>query len=198
MRIAGILLAAGHSRRFSHGNKLLYPLQDGLPTALIAARNLVAALPHSLAVVRPETPELAECLSDAGLEVLACQPEQQEMADSLSAAIRHLVFSQTPPDAIVVALADMPFILPHTITTIAERLSANASIVAPIYQGMRGHPVGFNKRFYPALATLTGDEGARSVLRRHVEEMELLECDDPGILQDIDTWEQLQRYLPDE
>ena len=43
MRIAGILLAAGHSRRFSHGNKLLYPLQDGLPTALIAARNLVAA-----------------------------------------------------------------------------------------------------------------------------------------------------------
>lgn len=197
MRIAGILLAAGHSRRFSHGNKLLYPLKDGLPTALVAARNLVAALPHSLAVIRPETPELAERLSDAGLEVLICQPEQQEMADSLAAAVRHLVLSQTPPDAIVVALADMPFILPHTITAIAERLSTGAPIVAPIYLGMRGHPVGFNKRFYPALATLTGDEGARSVLRRHVEEMELLECDDPGILQDIDTWEQLQRYLPD-
>lgn len=197
MRITGILLAAGHSRRFTHGNKLLYPLQDGLPTALVAARNLITALPRSLAVVRPESPELAACLAEAGMEVLTCQPEQQEMADSLAAAVRHLVFHHTPPDAIVVALADMPFILPHTIATLVKSLATGAHIVAPIYQGLRGHPVGFSKRFYPALATLSGDEGARSVLRQHPEVMEMLDCDDPGILQDIDTWEQLQRYLPD-
>ena len=196
MRITGILLAAGHSRRFTHGNKLLYPLQDGLPTALVAARNLLTALPRSLAVVRPESPELAACLAEAGMEVLTCQPEQQEMADSLAAAVRHLVFHHTPPDAIVVALADMPFILPHTIATLVKSLATGAHIVAPIYQGLRGHPVGFSKRFYPALATLSGDEGARSVLRQHPEVMEMLDCDDPGILQDIDTWEQLQRYLP--
>lgn len=198
MNITGILLAAGHSRRFTPGNKLLYPLQDNQPAALIAAQHLVAALPHSLAVVRPETPALADCLSGAGLEVLACQPDQQEMADSLAAAVRHLVFQPHPPDAIVVALADMPFILPHTITMIVDQLSVHThNIVAPTYHGLRGHPVAFSKRFYAELATLTGDEGARSVLRRHAEDIVMLECDDPGILQDFDTWEELQRLLPD-
>ena len=46
-----ILLAAGRSSRFG-GNKLLHPLADGTPVALAAARNLVAALPGALAVVK--------------------------------------------------------------------------------------------------------------------------------------------------
>ncbi|MCB5190831.1 nucleotidyltransferase family protein [Methylobacillus arboreus] len=196
MNITGILLAAGHSRRFTHGNKLLYPLQAGQPTALVSARNLIAALPHCLAVVRPGASELATLMEKAGLEVLACQPHEQEMADSLAAAVRHVVFQHSPPDAIVIALADMPFILPETIAAVAQKLAEGANIVAPTYQGLRGHPVGFSKRFYAELATLTGDEGARSVLRRHVEDIQLMECDDPGILQDFDTWEELQRLLP--
>ncbi|MCB5185840.1 nucleotidyltransferase family protein [Methylobacillus gramineus] len=193
MNIQGILLAAGHSRRFSHGNKLLHPLQADQPTAVVSANNLVAALPHSLAVVRPEAPELAKLMSGAGLETLPCQAHQQQMADSLAAAVHHLSSQDSPPDAIVIALADMPFIRPATIASIALKLAAGAGIVVPTYQQQRGHPVGFNRRFYAELMALTGDEGARSVLRRHTGEVHFLECDDLGILQDIDTWEDLER-----
>ncbi|MDR5171995.1 nucleotidyltransferase family protein [Methylobacillus flagellatus] len=196
MNVTGILLAAGHSRRFTHGNKLLYPLQPGQPTAIVSAQHLLAALPHSLAVVRPETPDLATLLSGIGMEVLLCQPEQQEMADSLAAAVRHVLLRPAPPDAVVVALADMPFIRPETIAAVAGQLAAGAHIAAPAYQGVRGHPVGFGRHFFTELASLTGDEGARSVLRRHAKEIRLLECDDPGILKDFDTWEELQRLLP--
>ena len=197
MNITGILLAAGHSRRFKPGNKLLYPLRAGQATVLVAAGNLLAALPHSLGVVRPEAPEIAHMLRQAGLDILACQPEQQEMADSLAAAIRHLMFQPSAPDAVVIALADMPFIRSDSIAAISRALEAGAPLAAPTYQGLRGHPVGFSKRFYAELATLSGDEGARSVLRHHAADLVLVECDDPGILQDFDTWEQLQRLLPD-
>lgn len=193
MNIVGILLAAGHSRRFLHGNKLLHPLPSGRPIAQLAAQNLLAALPQSLAVVRPETPKLQALLRETGLDILICEPDQQEMADSLAAAVRQVMFRSTPPDAIVIALADMPFIRPDTITTLAQHLASGVPIVAPTYQGLRGHPVGFSKRFYAELATLQGDEGARSLLRQHVEAIKLVECDDPGILQDLDTWEDLQR-----
>ncbi len=193
MNIIGILLAAGHSRRFLHGNKLLHPLPSGLPIAQLAAQNLLAALPQSLAVVRAETPRLPALLRETGLDILTCEPDQQEMADSLAAAVRQVMFRATPPDAIVIALADMPFIRPETIATLAQQLASGVPIVAPTYQGLRGHPVGFSKRFYAELATLQGDEGARSVLRQHVDAITLVECDDPGILQDLDTWEDLQR-----
>ena len=34
---------------------------------------------------------------------------------------------------------------------------------------------------------LSGDEGARSIIKRYSGEVELLQCDDAGILTDIDT-----------
>jgi molybdenum cofactor cytidylyltransferase len=51
--ITGILLAAGNASRFG-SNKLLHLLPDGTPIAMAAARNLKAAIPSSLAIVRPQ------------------------------------------------------------------------------------------------------------------------------------------------
>ncbi len=50
--IAGILLAAGAATRFGLP-KLLYPLPDGVPLGIAAARTLIQAVPHTLAVVQP-------------------------------------------------------------------------------------------------------------------------------------------------
>jgi molybdenum cofactor cytidylyltransferase len=65
--------------------------------------------------------------------------------------------------------------------------------VAPAYQGKRGHPVGFSAKFRSELEQLAGDEGARSILKRHADQIKLLECNDPGILADIDTPEDLRK-----
>src|SRR5947208_4959013 len=74
---------------------------------------------------------------------------------------------QATPDADgwLVALADMPWIKPSTIRTLAAALTAGADIVAPSYNGERGHPVGFARRHYAALSALTGDEGARAIVQ---------------------------------
>ncbi|MEK7877760.1 MAG: hypothetical protein AAB325_16405, partial [Pseudomonadota bacterium] len=59
-------------------------------------------------------------------------------------------------------------------------------LVAPAYAGQRGHPVGLGKRFGAQLLALDGDAGARDLVAAHQGELVLIECDDPGVLQDID------------
>lgn len=187
----GILLAAGFSRRFGSDDKLLHPLADGVPIGLAAARNLTQALPLSVAVVRPDNDTLASALHDLGMKVLRCDKEALGMGDSLSAAVRHAMQSMPAEDGFVIALGDMPSIRSDTIAAVAEQIAAGAAIAAPTYQGQRGHPVGFSAEFGEALASLQGDEGARSLLQRYREKLVLVECGDPGVLLDIDTPEDL-------
>ena len=183
----GILLAAGFSRRFGASNKLLQTLPDGSPIALASAKRLIEAIPLSIAVVRPENKALAHLLQDAGLTVFFCSEQDTEMADSLSAAIKFSAAFRDLSDGFVIALADMPYIDSKTTAAIASELSEGASIVVPTYQGKRGHPVGFSAKFRAELESLHGDEGARSILKNQPEEITFLECDDSGILADIDT-----------
>lgn len=185
--MVGILLSAGFSRRFGSADKLLQLLPDGRPIALASAESLIKAMPISIAVVRSENIVLAELLLNAGLKVVFCNENDQEMADSLSTAIRSSTSLEAANDGFVIALADMPYIEPATIKIVATNLSTGAAIVIPTYQGQRGHPVGFSAKFRSELENLQGDEGARSIIRRYPDEVELLQCDDAGILADIDT-----------
>ncbi len=178
----GILLAGGSSTRFG-SDKLRHPLPDGTPIAVASLRHLRAALPRVIAVVRPGAGALAARLHAGGAEVTVCERADDGMGTTLAHAVR------AAPDEAgwVVALADMPFIRPETIRRVAARLGAGAAIVAPRYAGERGHPVGFAGRFGPALAALAGDAGARDLLRAEAGALELLDCDDPGVVRDVDT-----------
>lgn len=193
--MVGILLAAGFSRRFGSADKLLQLLPDGRPIALVSAQNLVKAIPTSIAVLRPENKKLAELLLNTGLKVVFCTENDQEMADSLAAAIRFSAHLEASNDGFVIALADMPYIASATIGAVANKIGKGASIVIPTYQDQRGHPVGFAAKFRNELENLHGDEGARSIIKRYSSEVELLQCDDAGILADIDTQADLKAKL---
>ena len=183
----GILLAAGFSRRFGAEDKLMQLLPDGRPLALAAAQNLLAALPRTIAVVRPEATVLAALLAQAGAEVVTCAVHEVEMADSLAAGVRYAASQAEADSGYVIALADMPFIQPQTIAAVAAALVNGAVIAAPAYRQQRGHPVGFAASLRAELERLRGDEGARSVLQRHRQQIQVLEVGDAGVLSDIDT-----------
>src|SRR6266508_379182 len=184
--IRGILLAAGYSKRFG-SNKLLQALPAGAPEAgtpigIAAAKHLLEALPESIAVVRPRAQKLARILRDAGCNTVVCKNAGEGMGTSLAAGVR----ATSDADGWIVALADMPFVRPETIRTVAKALQEGASIAAPSFQGKRGHPVGFAQRFYGELSSLRGEDGARQFLGQHPEWVTLFEVDDPGVLHDID------------
>lgn len=184
--IVGILLAAGRSARFG-SNKLIQLLPDGSPVAGASARNLVAALPRSIAVIRPGVPALEQMLRDCGLKVVVCERAEDGMGTSLAHAIR----SSPQAAGWVVALADMPFIAPASIRAVAERLRSGGEIIAPRYRNERGHPVGFPARYRAELEAVTGDEGARNIVKR--DGIVLFDSDDAGVVRDIDTPADLPR-----
>ena len=179
--IAAILLAAGAGARFG-GDKLLHPLEDGVAIAAHAARNLLAATPDVVAVVRWGDFPLYDMLEQEGCQVTMFQGAARGMGASLA----YGVAQARGADGWVVALADMPRVPVAIIKEIIASLAGGALIAAPVHKGERGHPVGFGAALRDELLALDGDQGARAVLERHRNSVKLVECDDPGVLYDID------------
>jgi molybdenum cofactor cytidylyltransferase len=189
--IVGLLLAAGKGTRFG-GDKLRAMIPHGGDDARVGARaasNLIEAIPESIAIVRPDDHGLAEDFAARGLRIVKCDNASDGMGASLACGVR----ASRDAAGWIVALADMPWIAAASIGAVKAAIEAGAQIAAPMYRGMRGHPVGFSNAHYTELSTLTGDAGARSILERHRSAITLIDVNDAGILQDNDTPDALQR-----
>ncbi|MNS82103.1 molybdopterin-guanine dinucleotide biosynthesis protein MobA [compost metagenome] len=195
----GVLLAAGHGRRYAAAapgqDKLLVLLGDGTPVAVACARALRQATARTIAVLRADQTALRALLESEGCEIVVVKADANGMGDSLATAARHLMqeaqsvqdvqtLDHPTESACLIALADMPWLRADTCLQVAAATRRHR-IVAPTWQGRRGHPVAFARDLWPELAALAGDVGARSVLMRHpVHE---LVVDDPGVLADVDA-----------
>ncbi len=179
--IVGVLLAAGASSRFG-GNKLLHPLHTGLEVGVAAAQRLIAVIPESLAVVKPDDDALPPLLAAQGLTIVV----NDRAGEGLGTSIACGVAAAPQANGWVVGLADMPLIQSATIELVSNRLRNGAAIVAPVYHGQRGHPVGFSTRFFNELTHLQTDRGARHLLEQHADILDLVTVDDRGVLMDVD------------
>ena len=200
-RVVGILLAAGRGERFG-GDKLLAKAESatnasasdltdlaGECIGVAACRHLLAALPEVLAVVRPDDAALAAALGAAGARIVRCANADEGMGASLACGVA----AAADAAGWVVALADMPWILPSTIARVAGAVAGGAPVAAPFHAGKRGHPVGFSAACYAMLAALTGDEGAKAVVAAHADSLARIDVDDAGTLRDVDTRADLQK-----
>ena len=189
MRIVGILLAAGRGSRFG-GDKLLVPLPAppagvpaGTPVGIVSATHLAQALAEAIVVLRPGNADLAASMLAMGLATVECPNADKGMGATLACGVS----ATRDADGWVVALADMPWIRPVTIASVAAALAAGADIVAAAYRGKRGHPVGFARRHRDALIASDRDAGARELVAASRDTLTLVEVDDPGVLRDIDV-----------
>ncbi|HTN26935.1 MAG TPA: nucleotidyltransferase family protein [Burkholderiales bacterium] len=181
MNIVGLLLAAGSAKRFG-SDKLLHPLQHGVPIAVQAARHLKKEIPNVVAALRPGSEKLAELLRAEGCEVTLCANADEGMGASLACAVR----AAGAADGYLVALADMPFVRPTSIGAVRDALAGGARIAAPYFRTRRGHPIGISGTFFDRLIELGGDEGARGILAAHEAEVVKVPVGDPGVIRDID------------
>lgn len=178
--IRGILLAAGASSRMG-ADKLGLPWRGA--TVLDATLERWSGVDeiHEILLVRRHEQAGEGWLR---VRVLVNHSADEGMGSSLRLAAEAL-----PPDteAVVVGLADMPEIASTTIAALisAWRPLGPQGIVAPCFEGRRGHPVVFGAQHIPALRALGGDIGARSILKAH--DYKLLKVEDPGVLIDLDV-----------
>jgi len=178
----GILLAAGQGTRYG-ANKLLQPLGDGTPMAVACARTLQTALAHNLAVVDDPHGAVGRMLADAGMQVIANPRAREGMGTSIACGVA----ASADAGGWIIALADMPRVPDTVVRQLAAALARGADVVAPVWRGRRGHPVGFAAHHAPALLALRGDRGARDIIAAHAGTLELIETQHGGVIVDIDT-----------
>lgn len=183
-QFVGILLAAGKGSRFDPAgvrNKLLQPLANGDVVVEAAAKNLLAALPKVLAVVRSGADAVPSSLHSLGCEVTVCRTA----ADGMAASLVHALSLVPNAAGWVIALGDMPYVQPATIAALIDAIKHGAEIAVPVYRGKRGNPVAFGRTHFSRLLQLRGDQGARNLLKTFpVTEVSV---DDAGIERDIDV-----------
>jgi molybdenum cofactor cytidylyltransferase len=96
-------------------------------------------------------------------------------------------------DAALVALGDMPYVEPSTVEAILTAYARGVGdAIAPAYEGVRGNPVLFDKRFFEALADVDGDIGGREILLKN-ETSALVDVADRGIRRDVDQPDDIDR-----
>ena len=191
MKVAALLLAAGASRRFG-ADKRLAPLPSGdtlLATTLATYQRVVG---HCTVVIDQADDVLAQWLHAAGATVVLADSRYPPcgMGDSLAQGMRQIASQHV--DACLIALGDMPWVQDQTLKQLLEKLE-QSPIVVPVWQGRRGHPVGFGARFFGELCQLSGDHGARAVLQAHSAACCVVQVADGGVVRDVDTPADLRR-----
>jgi molybdenum cofactor cytidylyltransferase len=185
-KVAGVLLAAGMSTRLGQPKQLL-PFRGHTLLRHAAETGLAAGLDPLVVIIGAEAAAMRREL--AGLPVLVV--ENPRYAEGQSTSLR-AGLAALPRDvaAVVTLLVDMPGVdAPLIQALVAAWEASGAPIVRPAHAGRPGNPVLFAAWLLPELARAEGDEGGRPVLRAHAADVQLLPVENPGVLQDVDTWE---------
>jgi molybdenum cofactor cytidylyltransferase len=152
------VLAAGSAVRFG-GDKLMHPLA-GRPLAEHITITLASLPVASRVAVCPAGSARRELYERSGFEIVENPHPEQGMGTSLALGARRAIALDA--DALLVCLADMPFV---TRAHLLALLSVEGAAVATECAGVRTPPAIFVRALLPDLATLTGDRGARGLLR---------------------------------
>ena len=190
-RVAGIVLAAGRSSRMAPHNKLLVPDRAGRPMVARVVDNLLSSAARPVIVVTGHrAEEVRAAVAGRPVQVV----HAPDYADGLSASLRAGIAAvPAKASAALVCLGDMPLVTGRMIERLIEAYDPDEgrSVVVPTCRGKIGNPVLWDRRFFPDIAGLVGDVGARPLLERHGEYVAQVELDTDAVLRDFDTGESL-------
>jgi molybdenum cofactor cytidylyltransferase len=185
-RIGAILLAAGRSTRMGEENKLLAEI-GGKALVRIAAEQALQSKARPLVVVTGHQHERVQAAL-GGLDVTLVH--NPEYAEGLSTSLKSgLLALPDNVDAALVLLADMPRVDAPLIDTLISAFdpARGALVVVPTFDGKRGNPVLWSRRFFPDLMAVQGDVGARHLIGSHAEAVTEVAVNGNAALTDVDT-----------
>jgi molybdenum cofactor cytidylyltransferase len=175
---AGIILAAGESRRMGFPKALLRYRDETFLDRLTGL--FLARCSPVIVVLGAHAGRIREGTAERAVFVLN-RDYQRGMTTSLQCGLRAV-----PPEAdgVLFTLVDHPAVSPATIDAL---LDAPAKLLrVPRHDGRRGHPIWFSRELIPEFLAISETGAARDVVRAHAADTEFLDLDDPGILADID------------
>jgi molybdenum cofactor cytidylyltransferase len=192
---AGIILAAGESRRFGQPKQLLD--WKGQPFVRVVAKTAREAGLDPVIVVTGANRESVEAtVRDLNVRVVQNENWSSGQGSSIRKAVR-VLNAEYNVGAAIFLLVDQPQVTKSILQALVERHAAGLyPVVAPMVIDQRANPVLFDQATFPDLMELEGDVGGRAIFHKH--HIEYLPWHDDRLLLDVDTPEQYQRLISDE
>ena len=189
--IAGIVLAAGASRRMGKPKALLTSGPEGETFAARTIRILAAGGASPVFVVgRPGDHPLRTLVGAAGTPAEFLENPSPERGQLSSLLVGIDAAEGRRADGVLVMPVDIPMVRPETIgSSLAAFLESDSPILRVTHEGRHGHPVIFAARVFAELRRADAAVGAKEVLRAYGDQVLNLEVDDPGVLRDVDVIE---------
>jgi molybdenum cofactor cytidylyltransferase len=190
--IAAVVLAAGGSTRMGTSKQLL-PVAGKPLVRLVVDAVCEAGLDQVVVVVGAGAGSVSDALAGITVDIVVNQEWRRGLSSSLQVGVNAL---RGEIQAALIVLADQAVLSPRLIRALADGyLARRAPVVAPVYQGRRANPVLFDRSLFPELAAVEGDEGGRSVVARHEDQLYLLPVDDEAVVVDVDTPADYERIV---
>lgn len=181
MDVTILLLAAGSARRFGTDKRRAALPNGSTILTQTCTRALKSGLPVLVCLGDERDTSLVQQLQALGAKTRFCDQAHLGMGHTLACGVT----SVREADGVLVALGDMPYIQPSSYRAVADALSPG-TISVPECDGKAGHPVGFSRPFFTALASLTGDRGAKAIIDQNPRTVTRVALHDQGIFADID------------
>ncbi len=186
------MCAAGNSSRMGETDKLLVEL-DGEP---MLRRQVLRACEVEADVLVAHNPNMLDRVfkvSDLPVENATFGGS----SEGLSGTLRGVAHRAKDYDFLMVVLADMPLLTSVQMARMAKapRDFPDAKIWrATGRDGQPGHPIVFAKEVLKDFADLSGDDGAKSILEKHRDAVQMVPLYDDGPIFDVDTKSDLAQF----
>ena len=189
--VSALVPAAGRSTRMGPVNKLLAPF-DGRAMVRHVVEQLAGSSVRSIVVVTGhEAERVREALDGAGASFVHNPAYREGLSGSIRAGLAALPDSA---EAVLVCLGDMPLVTSEHVERIVAAFDPDEGreICVPVFEGKRGNPALFARRFFAEMAAVRGDAGARHLIGEYEEYVCEVAMDDRAVLVDVDSPEALR------
>jgi len=193
--IGAVILAAGESKRMGVPKQLIEICGEKI-IRIVVKKVLNVGFGDIVVVLGHMAGDIARYIDDMiGIKIIVNPRYREGMSTSLIEGIKNL---RRDIEAFMVILGDQPFVSKETMEKIIETyygMERKPLMVVPTYRGLRGNPVLISSRIAKDVMSLRGDIGARALMERYKAYISYIETQDPGVILDIDTKEDLENAL---
>jgi molybdenum cofactor cytidylyltransferase len=189
-RIAALVLAAGRSSRMGAANKLLADVAGVPMVRRVVDTALASAARPVIIVTGNEQGKVQAALRGCKATFVHNHNFAEGMSTSLRAGLAAL---PGRIDGALICLGDMPLVTPAVLDRLIAAFNPDEgrAVCVPTWNGKRGNPVLWDRRFFAEMADLAGDVGAKHLIGEHAGLVAEVAMPDDAVLTDIDTPEAL-------
>ena len=186
-----IILAAGNSSRMGEPKQLMmYNNKTFLQHIIAESKN--ALLDPVICVTGYESDLISESISGMEVSIVYNEYWSEGMGSGISAGIKQLLLSDV--DSVILTVSDQPYVTSDLFGTMLKmKTRSGKRIVACSYAGTLGTPVLFSKEYFNQLKSLSGNQGAKNIVKLNLPDVCSVEFEKGEI--DIDTKEDYKNLI---